>query len=274
MKFVKPTFAYLLLAALVLLLIFPIYWTFVSATTPIKTILSTKPPLIPGSIDLSSFLEVINRKPLLTWLYNTSVVTLGASLLSLFLSALAGYSLSRFKTSGQEIMGYLLLLSRMLPGTLLVIPIYIIFTKIGLINNIKGLILMNMTTIIPFTTWMMKGFFDSIPIGIEESARIDGCSWLGSFVRIVLPLTKPGIAAVSVYSFILSWNEFLFARTLAYSPKIWVFTVGLTSFVGEHSTDWGQISAAGILFVIPLVIIFALLEPFLVSGMTAGSVKG
>ena len=120
----------------------------------------------------------------------------------------------------------------------------------------------------------MKGFFDSIPKQLEEAAHIDGCSWVGAFIRVTLPLTLPGIAAVAIYSIILCWNEFLYARTLAFDQTRWVFTVGLASFIGEHSINWNQIMAGGIMFVFPLIILFIFLEPFLVKGLTAGSVKG
>ncbi|GHV42590.1 hypothetical protein AGMMS49546_21760 [Spirochaetia bacterium] len=171
-------------------------------------------------------------------------------------------------------MGYILLLSRMIPGTLLVIPIYMVFTRMKLINSYQALIIMNLEGVIPFATWMMKGFFDSIPKQIEEAANIDGCNWFTSFVRVTLPLTIPGAAAVTIYSLILCWNEFLYARTLAYNQSKWVFTVGLASFIGEHSINWSQIMAGGILFILPLAVFFVFLEPFLVSGLASGSVKG
>lgn len=265
---------YLLLIALVLCLLFPIYWAFVSSVTSSRLILSKNPPLTPVSFDLSAYVEVITRKPILTWLANTLIVAISATVIGVVLSLLAGYSLSRFKTSGNKIMGFFLLLGRMLPSSLIVIPIYMMFSKAKMINNYWALILMNLTNIIPFSTWMMKGYFDSIPVDLEQAASIDGCRWGQSFVKVVLPLTLPGVAAVSIYSLILCWNEFLYARTLAYKQSKWIFTVGLASFIGEHSINWSQIMAGGILFIVPLVIIFIFLEPFLVGGLAAGSVKG
>ncbi|MDR0657175.1 MAG: carbohydrate ABC transporter permease [Treponema sp.] len=225
----------------------------------------------PGFI---SYQEIIQRKPVLLWFFNTIYISLGATILSLVCSLLAGYSLSRFKSHGQQLMGYILLLSRMIPGTLLIIPIYMVFSRMKLINTYQALIIMNLEGIIPFATWMMKGFFDSIPRQIEEAANIDGCNWFSSFVRITLPLTLPGVAAITIYSLILCWNEFLYARTLAYNQAKWVFTVGLASFIGEHSVNWNQIMAGGILFILPLIVFFIFLEPFLISGLASGSVKG
>lgn len=265
---------YLLLIALLIVLLFPIYWTFQSSITPSRLILSTNPPLLPIELDMTAYADVILRRPILLWLGNTMLISIVATFVGIVLSLLAGYSLSRFRTAGNKIMGFLLLLSRMLPASLIVIPVYMMFSGAKMINSYTALILMNITNIIPFSAWMMKGYYDSIPKELEEAANIDGCNWYGAFTKVVLPLTLPGIAAVSIYSLILCWNEFLYARTLAYDQARWVFTVGLASFIGEHSINWSQIMAGGILFIIPLVIAFVFLEPFLVGGLASGSVKG
>jgi multiple sugar transport system permease protein len=264
----------LFLAVLIAVLLFPVYWAFNSSVSTPQIILSKNPSLFPLSPGFGSYREVIQRKPIALWLFNTIFISAGATVLSLVCSLLAGYSLSRFKSHGQRLMGYMLLLSRMIPGTLLVIPVYMVFSRMKLINSYQVLIIMNLEGIIPFATWMMKGFFDSIPRQIEEAANIDGCNWFSSFVKVTLPLTLPGAAAVTVYSLILCWNEFLYARTLAYNQAKWVFTVGLTSFIGEHSVNWNQIMAGGILFILPLIVFFIFLEPFLISGLASGSVKG
>lgn len=265
---------YVLLIAFLVVFLFPIYWAFQSSITPPRLILSKNPPIVPVAFDFTAYSDVIFRKPVFSWLFNTMFVSAAATATGVILSLLAGYSLSRFRTAGNRIMGFFLLLSRMLPASLIVIPIYMMFSGIKLINSYTALILMNITNIIPFSTWMMKGYYDSIPKELEEAANIDGCRWIQSFSRIILPLTLPGIAAVSIYSLILCWNEFLYARTLVYNQDMWVCTVGLASFIGEHSIDWNQIMAGGILFIIPLVIVFIFLEPFLVGGLASGSVKG
>ena len=242
---------YLLLIALLVVLLFPIYWTFQSSITPSRLILSTNPPLLPIELDMTAYADVILRRPILLWLGNTMLISIVATFVGIVLSLLAGYSLSRFRTAGN-----------------------MMFSGAKMINSYTALILMNITNIIPFSAWMMKGYYDSIPRELEEAANIDGCNWYGAFTKVVLPLTLPGIAAVSIYSLILCWNEFLYARTLAYDQARWVFTVGLASFIGEHSINWSQIMAGGILFIIPLVIAFVFLEPFLVGGLASGSVKG
>jgi multiple sugar transport system permease protein len=260
---------------LLVALLFPVYWMINTSVMPSEKILSIEPALVPSpsEMNFSAYIEVIERKPILRWFVNSVIVTLGSAGLSILVSILAGYSLSRYTTKGQQIMGYVLLVSRMLPGALLVIPMYIIFSEFKLINSYLALILANITAIVPFSTWMMKGFFDGIPIEMEEAAMIDGCSWLDTFRIIVLPLTLPGLAAVSIYSAILSWNEYLFARTLAYDPNRWIFTVGIASFIGEHSVSWANLMAASLIFIAPIIVMFFFLEPYLVSGLTSGSVK-
>jgi multiple sugar transport system permease protein len=261
--------------AIAVVVLFPIYWMIVTSVLPSSTVLSLKPPLVPkfSEMGLRSYIDVFARKPILTWFYNSLIVTLGSAGFSILVSITAGYSLSRYHTAGQQAMGYFLLLSRMLPGSLVVIPMYIIFMKLKMINSFGALILANVSAITPFSSWMMKGFFDSIPREMEEAGMIDGCSWFGTLRRIVLPLTLPGLAAVTIYAFILSWNEYLFARTLIYDPNKWIFTVGIASFIGEHSTDWSSLMAAGVVFIIPIILLFFFLEPYLVSGLTSGSVK-
>jgi multiple sugar transport system permease protein len=258
-----------------LVVLFPIYWMLVTSVLPSDRVLSVSPPLVPSPRDFrfQAYADVVLRKPIFKWFVNSLIVTVGSACGSVIVSTLAGYSLSRFHTTGQQLLGYVLLLSRMLPGSLLVIPMYIIFSDLKMINTLGVLVLANVSAIVPFSTWMMKGFFDGISMELEESALMDGCSWPTTFGWIVLPLTLPGLGAVTIYASILCWNEYLFARTLAYDPDRWIFTVGVASFVGEHTVNWASLMASGMIFIIPIVVLFFFLEPFLVSGLTAGAVK-
>jgi multiple sugar transport system permease protein len=179
-------------------LLFPIYWMFVTAVLPSEKVLTMTPGILPSPADMSmeAFVRVVERKPVIAWFVNSGVVTIGSVMLSVVISALAGYSLSRFNLGGEQIMGYALLVSRMLPGTMLVIPLYIMFSRLGMINSYAALVLANIVSIVPFSTWMMKGFYDGIPAELEEAASIDGCSWFMSFRRVVLPLTLPGLERI------------------------------------------------------------------------------
>jgi multiple sugar transport system permease protein len=266
----------LVVVVLVVVLLFPLYWMFMTSILPSSVVLSRHPPLLPplSEISFDAYRTIIDRRPILRWFANSTVITLGSAVMSMIIATLAGYSLSRFRTRGQLAMGYLLLVNRMLPGTLLIIPLYVMFSQAHLINNPRALVLANSTAIVPFSTWMMKGFFDGIPIELEDAAMVDGASQIRAMVDVILPLTTPGLAATAIYSAILAWSDFLFSRTLLLNPDRWTVTVGMASFVGEHMIDWSSLMAAGIISIAPILLLFIFLEPFLVSGMTSGSVKG
>jgi multiple sugar transport system permease protein len=256
------------------LILLPIYWMVVTSILPIGIVLSRDPPLLPplASISLQAYVDVFARKPVLTWVLNSLIVTFGSVAIALTISTLAGYSLSRFRTRGQQAAGFVLLLSKMLPPTLIVIPFFIMFTTFGLIDSLLGLMLANAAVGVPFASWLLKSFFDGIPYELEQAAMIDGCTELGALWRVTIPLARPGLAASAVYLGIVTWADFVFARTLVSQPRNWLLTVGLQSFVGEHSVDWAMLMAAGSLSLVPVLILFLLLEPFLVSGMTHGAV--
>jgi len=264
-----------LAAATVAVVLFPVYWMFVTSVLPSSLVLSRQPPLVPplDAMSFAAYAEVFRRRPVLTWLLNSTIVVVGSVTISLAISALAGYSLSRFQSPAQRVAGGALLLSKMLRGSLIVIPFFVMFTTIKLIDSLFGLILANVAVGVPFATWMMKGFFDTLPRELEQAAAIDGCSPLQALWYVILPLAKPGLAACGIYLAIVAWSEFVFARTLVTQPNNWVVTVGLQSFVGEYLVDWPALMAAGVVSLLPMFFLFVLLEPFLVSGLTSGAVK-
>ena len=262
-----------LVALLTAILLFPLYWMLVTALVPTAQVLSREPTLIPALSDMSlrAFVVAFTRRPLATWLGNSLLVTLGATTISLVIAALAGYSLSRFRTRAQEWTGLTLLLTKMLPGSLIVIPFFIMASTFHLIDSLFVLMLANAAVGVPFATWLLKGFFDGIPRELEQAAMIDGCGHLTAFAYIIVPLARPGLAACAIYLAILTWSDFVFARTLINDQARWTVTTGLVSFIGEHAIDWPALMAAGVLTMVPMAVLFVLLEPFLVSGLTAGS---
>lgn len=264
-----------LAVAVVAVVLFPIYWMFVTSVLPSSLVLSRNPPLLPppDAMSFAAYAEVFRRRPVLTWLMNSTLVVVGSVAISLVISTLAGYSLSRFHTPAQRVAGATLLLSKMLPGSLIVIPFFLMFTTVGLIDSLWGLVAANIAVGVPFATWMMKGFFDTLPRELEQAASIDGCSPLQALWYVILPLARPGLAACGIYLAIVSWSEFVFARTLVTQPANWLVTVGLQSFVGEYLVDWPALMAAGVVSLLPMFVLFLLLEPFLVSGLTSGAVK-
>jgi multiple sugar transport system permease protein len=274
MRAERPRLALTALAAgICVVLLFPLYWMVLTAILPTSATLSREPALLPAwsALDWSAFAAAFARKPLATWLLNSLLVSLGATLISLVIAALAGYSLSRFRTPAQQWTGLTLLLTKMLPGSLVVIPFFIMASTFHLIDSLFALMLANAAVGVPFATWLLKGFFDGIPRELEQAAMLDGCGHLGAFLRVVVPLARPGLAACAIYLAILSWSDFVFARTLINDQSHWTITTGLVSFIGEHGVDWPALMAAGVISLAPMVVLFMLLEPFLVSGMTAGS---
>lgn len=271
----RPVLRIVVTVVVAIVVIFPVYWMVVGSLLPTSITLSTDPPIVPThGFTLHAYVSALTAQPVARWMLNSIVVTVSVSLISLVISLLAGYSLSRFRGAGTTSVGYTLLLARMLPGTMLSIPLFVVFGKLGLIDSLGSLILADITITVPFTTWMLKNFVDSVPRELEEAAVIDGCSPLGALVRVVLPLTAPGLGATTVYAAILSWSDLLFARTLITTPSGWTMPVGVTSFIGAHNIDWSGMLAAGTLSMIPMIVLFVLLEPFLVRGLTSGATKG
>lgn len=260
----------------VVVLCFPLYWIVVTAISPTATLFSPDPSLFPAGRHptMTGFSELTGSHPAVKWMMNSIILTVGTTVLSLVVSTLAGYSLSRFSGNGQRAMGVTLLLSRMLPGSLLVIPLYITFLKIGLIDSLWSLVVVNTAFVVPFAAWMLKAFFDGIPRELEEAALVDGASQMRALWSVILPLSSGALVAVTTFSAVIAWSDFLFARTLITSTDKWPVTVGLASFLGDYSTDWNAIMALGLISVIPLLLLFVFTERYLVTGLTSGSVKG
>ncbi len=266
---------YLVLGLALVLVLFPIYWMFLTATLHDDRLLLYPPVFIPNisSLFFYPFVRIFVNRPIFRWLLNSTYVSVLTSVVSLSISALGGYSLSRIKTPESRFMGGMLLLIRMLPGTLLIVPLYVVFQGLHLIDNRVTLVIANTSYIIPFGVWMMKGFFDGIPREIEESAQVDGCTIFGAFVRVTLPLSRPGLVATAMYCFVFSWGELLFARTLINSTQMETMTAGVTTYVGDTTISWNDMMAASLLACLPVLVIFLFLEKHLVRGLVAGSIK-
>jgi len=205
---------------------------------------------------------------------NSLFVSVMASLGGVALSCLAGYSFSRFKFPGNKPVTLLTIASQMFPSVLFLVPYVILLTQLGLTNTYPGLVLTYLTFTIPFNMWMLKGIFDAVPIEIEESAMIDGCSRLGAFVRTVLPLAAPGIGAAAVIGFLEGWNELMFASALTRGENMWTMPVALAMVTGRNMKDWNVLVAASVVSTIPALIFFVLMQRQIVRGLTAGAVKG
>jgi arabinogalactan oligomer/maltooligosaccharide transport system permease protein len=229
----------------------------------------------PETISLQNFIDVWMDQPFGKWLWNSFVVATGTTVVGVFLACTAAYAFSRFNFPGKRAGLMSFMVSQMFPGTLMMVPLYIIVVKyLGLGNTWWGLIIVYATTAIPFCVWMLKGYFDTISIEIEESAIMDGASRLTIFYRIILPLAQPAIAITALFSFMTGWNEFILAAIFLEEEVMYTAPVGLRFFVGGFSESWGYFAAGSIIVSIPVVILFFLTQKYLISGLTAGGVKG
>ncbi|WP_128255699.1 carbohydrate ABC transporter permease [Falsirhodobacter deserti] len=256
------------------LILFPVYWLLVTALSTTDKLYALPPKFWPVDPHWDIFARVWEAKPILQWLTNSLIAAVGSVALSMLVSVSAGYALSRYSMRGGAAMGMFVLTAKMLPATLLVIPLFSIFAKAGMIGSLWTLVIAHSTLIIPFATWMLKGYFDTIPKELEQAAMVDGCSPLGAMVRVVLPIATPGLAATALYAFVLSWADYAYARTfLVNAPDNWTANLGITTMQGEYVTYWNDISAAAIFVAIPIIVIYLFLERYLVGGLTAGAEK-
>ncbi len=271
-----------------LLAIYPVLWVFTIAFSGGQSLAIANVPPDPSFLDRlrailpwpeqvswSNFVSVMTDQPFARWILNSAIVAAATTVLGVFLATTAGYAFSRFRFPGQRAGLMSFLVSQMFPGTLMLIPLYIIIVQwLGLGSTWIGLILVYATTAIPFCVWMLKGYFDTIPLDLEESARIDGATPIQIFLKIILPLAKPAVAVTALFSFMTGWNEFILAATFMDEEIMYTAPVGLRFFVGGFSQQWGYFAAGSIIVSIPVVLLFLFLQKYLVSGLTAGAVKG
>lgn len=279
---------HLFLIAFTLIAAYPIMWVFALAFSGQQSLAIADLPSDPSSLDrlrtvvpwpkavsIHNFVSVMTDQPFGRWLFNSVVVAAATTVLGVFLACTAGYAFSRFRFPGRRAGLMSFLVSQMFPGTLTLVPLYLIVVKVlGLGSTWLGLILVYSLTSIPFCVWMLKGYFDTIPRELEESAMMDGASPATIFVRIVLPLAKPAVAVTALFSFMTAWNEFIQAATFMDKETMYTAPVGLRFFVGGFQQQWGFFAAGSIITAIPVVILFMFLQRYLVSGLTAGAVKG
>jgi multiple sugar transport system permease protein len=262
-------------AVLVVLAGFPVYWLFTTATHTTAELFGGRVQWFPDlGHFLPSFAEVVKGAPMLRWLSNSAVVAFGTTLLSLVLAILAAYALSRYRFRGKGVFGFALFATQMLPEALLVVPLYSMFLQFGLLDNLAGLVLSDTAFAMPVAVWILKSAMDGVPVEVEEAARVDGCPRYAMLTQITLPLIAPSIAAAAVITFFDGWNEYLFANTFITDEKKWPASKGLASFIGEFVTPLNHVMAAAIMFTIPAIVFFLFVQRRIVSGLTAGSVKG
>ena len=266
-------------ALVVVIFLAPYLQMVITSLTPDQELYSIPARYLPSRLELANFVDVWTKAPLWDYLRSSLIIAGFATLLVLVVSLPAAYYTARYRYRGRLAFLLLVLITQMFAPTALVIGIYREFVSIGDIVPIIGpdtylaLIIVNAAFNLAFSTWIMVAYFSTIPVELEEAAAIDGASRLGVLRRVTLPLALPGIVTATIFTFIAAWNEFVVALTLAQSPEIKPLTVGITTFIGQYRVAWQYLFASSIIAIVPVVVLFILIERWLVSGLTAGSVK-
>ena len=253
--------------------IYPVLNVISISLRPGDRLRSTDLSIIPENWTMDSYVQLFTEQPFLLWLFNSLVVSVAVTFTGVVLAAIGGYALSRFRFVGRDTSMLVILTTQMFPATMLLLPLYLMIAKLNLVNTFLGLLFFYTATALPFCLWQMKGFFDTIPISLEEAARIDGCSRWETFRKVALPLAVPGLVITALFSFMTAWSEYIVAAQVLQDSEIFTLPLGLKSFQQTMSTQWGLYAAASILVCIPVVIVFMMLSKYLVSGLTLGGVK-
>ena len=259
--------------ALVAFAVFPQLWMLISSLRPPTELFVSPPTLLPSSFTLEWYVEALVGSDALRWFANSLIVAVATSLISCTVGTLAGYALARFVYPGRK--GFMLLLTSayLFPAILLLMPLYLMLANYRLVGTLPAIILAHLVITLPLSTWLMKAFVESVPRELEEAALVDGCGPFVAFFRVTLPLLRTGLATTLLFSFILSWDEYLFASTLSNGATATV-PVGIQTFISSFDVRWGAIMALGTLVTIPVVVLFVFLQRYFEKGITTGSVKG
>ncbi len=264
----------LLIFVMTIVLILPFLWMISTSFKEADEVFQEVPKWLPRTFSFHNYVNIWNRGYFKTYFVNSLIVSFATMGISLVVAMFAGYGISRFRFHGRTLFSVILIVVQMFPSMLLLIPMYMIMSRMGLLNTHLSMIVAYTTFAMPFCTWMIKGYFDTIPVTLEDAARIDGCGRLRILFEIIMPLAAPGIVTVAMFAFILSWQEYMYALTFARTEDMRTITVGIALMQGQHgSVDWGQIMAGSVLACLPGLLLFTYLEKYLVQGYTMGAVK-
>ncbi|AKG42526.1 sugar ABC transporter permease [Streptomyces xiamenensis] len=260
--------ATLLLAALVA--VFPPAWLLVTSFKPKADTFTIS---LLSNFTLDNYDHVLNNTKFLTWFGNSLLIVVTTTIIGVFISSTTGYALSRFRFPGMRPLMWTLLITQMFPMAVLIVPLYNLMAQYGLLNRPIALIVTYLTIAVPFCAWMMKGFFDTIPVSIDESGRVDGLSPFGTFWRLIMPLARPGLAVTGFYTFVTAWAEVAYATAFMTGERHLTLAGGLQTFVNQHTQDWHLMTAAAVLIAVPATLVFGYAQRHLQSGLTAGATK-
>lgn len=264
-----------LIFLMISILLFPIYNIILISFTPYEQIFSETPRLFLTKLSFEWYKEVFLTAPITRNIINSFIVSIGVVILNIIIASLGGYSLSRFEYPGKRFFSIMIIFTYVFPPILLVLPLFLIMNFIGLLNTYMGLIFVHSTITLPFSIWILKGFFDTIPKELDESALIDGASRMTVLLKVIAPLAQPGIAAISAYSFIISWNEYLFSSVIMTTPIMRTIPLKISESIVETSeVRWGVVMASATIALIPATLLFQFIQKAFIQGLTSGAVKG
>jgi ABC-type glycerol-3-phosphate transport system permease component len=264
---------YLTLIGLCIIVVFPIYWLLVCSFQKETVLFSYPPRLFPQEWSLDGYIKVFTQSEMGRWIINTLIISLVTVFIVVCFSTLAAYSISRFKYKGRTFITLVIISTQMISGPMIITPLYILLSKVGLVDTYLSLIIADTALNLAISIWLMKGFFDTIPIAIEEAAMIDGCSRIDILRYITIPLSLSGIVTIMVLTFFVTWNEYLYSMIFISSHAKWMGSVGLASFVGSYVTSMDQVLAGAAVFSIIPIIFFLIFQRNIVMGVTKGAVK-
>ncbi|NLG03997.1 MAG: carbohydrate ABC transporter permease [Clostridia bacterium] len=267
-------FMYILVSIVCIIAVFPFYWLLNTSLQPQSELYKLPINFFPTKNIFNSYFDYISNSKISVWLFNSFIVSGLVCILSTVIGVPCAYAISRFNFRMKTPIILLVLFTQMMAAAFLCIPLYMIFSRLALVNTRTGLIIIYTCTTLPISIWFSKGFFDSIPSSLDESARVDGANTLQVLLRILLPLLRPGIIATGTWVFIASWDEYLYAYTMLSDTALWTNSVGLASYVGQYNTPWNEIMSGAILVTLPVVLLFMYFQKYIVAGITSGSVKG
>ena len=266
--------SYGVLLALLVLVVFPFYWMTITSFKGEEQMRSLVSMFWPSPLVLDNYRQLLRKTDFLAWFGNSVIVAVSSTLLAAAIGTIGAYALARLSFLGRAFMSSAVLITYLVPPSILFIPLYAQMRNLGLADSLAGLIAAYPSFTVPFVTWLLMGYFESIPIELEEAAMIDGATRFGAFRRIILPLAAPGVLAASLYAFTQAWNEFLYALVFISDVKQRTLPVGLSTFITGDVYGWGYLMAGAVLTTLPVIAVYTYLQRYMVEGLTAGSVKG
>jgi multiple sugar transport system permease protein len=262
------------LALMLLWTAIPIYWMFATSLKNDKEIYGYEATLIPERPTIANYVTIIKDSPYLLFLRNSTVVAVCSTILSIIIASLGAYAIARLNFPGRATLARLLVCTYLVPGSLLFIPLFALMSMLHLLDSLSGLTIVYLGADVPFATWLLMGYFRSVPVELEEAALVDGCNRITALIRVVLPVAMPAIVVVTFFAFTRAWNEFLYAYVFTSTNQAKTITTGLVNFMSADVFYWGPLMASTILSALPPVIMFLLLQRWVVKGLTLGAVKG